>query len=184
MADLQAFTAGVLARKEEELARDFQVVEAQEKTALESGLADIAATEAAEKARIDQKLAVEKTTALQRIQNQKRNSVLAARQERLLAVFDRAYETMVSWDEKTFTQFVDAVIATLDTSKTYQLTLGEQTKHSLRLPEHVTLSTDTLPNEAGFVLESEGIRYNYLYQALLSDMTQDMLGQLSQRIDQ
>lgn len=183
MADLQTFTAKVLARKEEELTQLLEEAKAQEEAKLTNGLASIAEKEASEKEKIDKDFQLEESIAEQRIQNQKRNTILASRQEKLLAVFDKAYEKMQAWDAETFGNFVNDVLKTLDANKTYQLSLGELSQHSLTLPSNVTLSNETIPNEAGFVLETEGIRYNYLFRALLGDMSQDMLGRLSKQLE-
>lgn len=182
MAELQEFTASILARKEEELSQLLEKAAADERARLEAGLIAISEKERAEKAKLDSKFALETATALQGIDNKSRNAILSNRQEQLRSLFDKAYQEMVNWDSQTFDNFLQSVLNQLDKSKHYSLQLGSQSQYDVTLPSNVSLSTDTIPNEAGFVLEADGVRYNYLFRALLTDLTQDMMGRLSHQL--
>lgn len=182
MAELQEFTANILARKEEELSLLLEKATADEKARLEAGLMAISEKERAEKAKLDSKFALETATALQGIDNKSRNTILSNRQEQLRSLFDKAYQTMANWDSQTFNGFLQGVLEQLDKSKHYRLQLGEQSQHDLNLPSYVSLDSENIPNEAGFVLEADGVRYNYLFRALLTDLTQDMMGRLSRQL--
>lgn len=183
MTELQEFTAAILERKEKALAQEFETLKGQEEARLTAALEQLAQQQATEKAKLDAAFDLERSTALQRIDNGKRNAVLAERQTQLLSVFDKAYEAMAAWDKETFSGFLNQVLGHLDQEKTYLLTLGEKSQHTLELPNHVTLVDTVIPNEAGFVLETEGIRYNYLFRALLDDMAPELLGRLSQQLE-
>lgn len=182
MADLQLFTAGVLERKEQEFSQAFEAIKAQEDERLASALERLANQESAEKAKLVAQFDLERSTALQRIENQKRNALLTARQERLLSVFDKAYETMASWDKETFSAFLHNILEKLDKTKNYTLVLGERSQYDLVLPNHVSLSEKRIPREAGFMLETDGISYNYLFKSLLDDIAPELLGRLSKQL--
>lgn len=183
MTDLQEFTAGILARKEEELSLLLEKAAADEKARLEAGLVELSEKEAADKARLDSKFSLETATALQGIDNKSRNAVLSSRQAQLHSLFDKAYEKMAAWDSETFNGFLQKVLGQLNPNKTYSLQLGARSQHQVSLPAYVTLLAEPIANEAGFVLEADGVRYNYLFRALLTDVTQDMIGRLSKQLD-
>lgn len=182
MTELQEFTANILARKEEELALLMKKAVADEQARLEAGLASLSDREAAAKAKLDSQFALETATAMQAIDNKSRNAILSNRQEQLHSLFDKAYQVMATWDSERFNSFLQKVLGQLDDSKHYSLQLGSQSQHKVALPDHVSLSTETIPNEAGFVLEADGVRYNYLFRALLTDVTPDLIGLLSRRL--
>lgn len=183
MTDLQTFTASILARKEEELLLLWEKAEASEQARREAGLAAILEKEEAEKAKLDKQFALGLATASQAIDNKTRNSILAHRQEQLHSLFDKAYEQMAAWDRESFAQFFNRVIGQLDPGKSYSLQLGQKTQHALDLPENITLLSEPIADEAGFVLEADGIRYNYLFRALLNDVVPDVIGRLSKQLD-
>lgn len=183
MADLQLFTAGVLERKEQELGQAFEEIKSQEDERLASALELLANQESLERAKLSAQFDLEKATALQRIENGKRNALLTARQEQFLGVFDKAYESMANWNQETFSAFLNNILEKLDKTKNYTLVLGERSQYDLVLPNHVNLSEKRIPREGGFMIETDGISYNYLFRALLDDIAPELLGRLSKQLE-
>lgn len=181
--DLAQFTQGVLERKAAALNAALDEKTAEQEQRLLAAQEKLAVSEAAALARIDSESARREATGRQTLDNTKRNQILAARQEALSGVFDKAYEAMVAWDQDRFTAFFRQVFASLPQDQTYTLILGSLSPQPQSLPETVRLSQETVAGQAGFVLDTGDIRYNYLFKALLADLAPEMMGQLSRQLD-
>lgn len=181
--DLAQFTEGILARKTAELERVLTEKKAEADRRLAAASDTIAANETAAKAKLDASFALQDSAVHQALENKKRNRLLEARQTALKGLFETAYEAMLAWDDATFNGFLNQVLASLPKDTSYRVILGHLSQRELVLPEGFVLASETIPNQAGFVLETEGIRYNYLFQELLADMAPDMMGMLSQQLD-
>lgn len=180
--DLREFTQGVLARQTEALAEAYAAQREEQEQRLLAAKEQMTADEAAAMLRIDEASRQRETRGLQTLDNNQRNQLLLARQEALQGIFDKAYEAMATWDQETFQAFLDRVLERLPQDQSYTLTIGGLTPLPSVLPDYVRLSQETVPNQAGFLLETGGIRYNYWFKALLSDMAPELMACLSQQL--
>lgn len=181
--DLKDFTKGILARKTADLETALAQKQVEQDRRLSTAKETIAASEAEAIAAIEEASRQREARAIQTLENAHRNQLLSARQEALQGVFDKAYAEMVAWDQQSFETFLYQVIDQLPKAETYTLTLGSLSPEPSELPEHVQLLPERVVNQAGFLLETGGIRYNYWFKILLADMMPDMVNSLYQQLE-
>lgn len=180
MANMQQFTDNILARKKESFQQDLSVL--QEKLTKEQTffVENLVEQETAKKESIQLQLDSQETQEKQKIDNYYRNELLRAKQDKLNQLFDKAHGTMVNWDQSRMQEFAYAVFKQLDDTKHYTCRFGEATPFvTIEVPNHVTVSDALIPQEAGFILESDGIVYNYLFSTLIDALKRDFMGELA-----
>lgn len=114
---------------------------------------------------------------IQQIENQKRQSTLVTKQGVLKELFAEAYERMAAWsaaEEVTFISQVlagygEPVVLTLGAITAEKLSPEDQQKLLQQFPQ-ITLATETIAQEAGFVLSLGKIDDNYLYRDLVQSI--------------
>ncbi|NEW65728.1 hypothetical protein H1220_04015 [Carnobacteriaceae bacterium zg-84] len=183
MNDIKQFTQHILQRKEKELLKQLSEHQVSENNRFEKEHDMYVSKKDKAMQEIDAKETLTYSIEEQKIINHKRNMILKAKQEALLSLFEKAENVMANWSSTHYQQFFDSVIQTLDSTKQYRLSLGERVAHDFVLPDFIKKSDETIKNAYGFVLESEGIVYNYLSHQLLSDLKQDYVGQLATLLD-
>lgn len=201
MTDIQTFTEHLLKQKESELAAKRQRHVEKEHDVLTQALARIAQNEKLEIDKIVQDIQLTEIIEKQKIDNQKRNHLLAHKQEKLLSLFDDVTMMMEAWNKEQFTTFLYSVLTQMDTTKQYTLHIGDKThfafqmtecalnqlrldgqEQGILLPRNIQLASAKLPSVAGFILEENGIQYNYLFHSLVNAVKQDYIGELSQKL--
>src|SRR5690625_3589609 len=188
MEDLQALTKQILARtKAEGEAKidDYQKV-AHDK--LEQTRQKLAKAEKTSKEAIELELKNNYERQSQTFANQQRNSILAKKQTLLNSVFDQAVEKLSNWDEEQFSKFLAGVLDQLDQTKEWSLVFGEasvdllnrdQMKAVLKEYSFVAISEEVVKNKAGFILQQDGIDYNFCFDELINELKKEFSPQLA-----
>lgn len=114
---------------------------------------------------------------IQQIENQKRQSTLLTKQGVLKELFEEATERMVAWSVSEEIAFISQVLASYE--QPLVLTLGSITADKLSAADQqnllkqfsqVTLATESIAHQAGFVLSIGQIDDNYLYRDLVQSI--------------
>ena len=124
----------------------------------------------------------------QTMKNKQRNQILAKKQELLNTVFDQAATELEKLNDIQFSQLLSGVLSKIDAKKEWLLVPGElsielmqsdQIKNILTQYSFVTVSDQTINNKAGFILDQDGINYNFCFDALINELKRDFSPQLA-----
>lgn len=154
----------------------------------EQDLAKLRADKQAQKEVRLKQLKDEHDQQIQQINNQKRQSSLASKQELLQALFNEAVQQMETSDIHEQIDFFNQTMQAF-TQEPVQVHFGEKTGRHFNdetynylegLHPQADFSRDLLAGEGGFIISSDKIDYNYLY----SRMVEHVQGPLSQKLAQ
>ena len=124
---------------------------------------------------------------LQSLQNKKRNNILKEKQMILGSVYQAVIEKMKAWDDETFQQFTESVLNQFD-GVAFTMTVGEHSKahftEAFKLYlnnrySQMTISEETVPNKAGFIVEVDGIDYNFFFEQLIMEIKKEFSPELA-----
>lgn len=115
---------------------------------------------------------------------QRRNNVLAAKQDILSKVIKDVKEEMNQISEADYKLFLAGVLNQFKHENKITLVSGEKTVNLVDQawinetidPELVaTLSNETISDEAGVLVQKDGIEYNFLFDALIDDAKSELI---------
>lgn len=188
MSELTNLKQSVMQQVEERgklwLERETAKIQAQ----YEQDLAKLRADKQAQKEVRLKQLKDEHDQQIQQINNQKRQSSLASKQELLQALFNEAVQQMETSDIHEQIDFFNQTMQAF-TQEPVQVHFGEKTGRHFNdetynylegLHPQADFSRDLLAGEGGFIISSDKIDYNYLY----SRMVEHVQGPLSQKLAQ
>lgn len=180
MANMQQFTDNILARKTEGFQQELAVLQEKLNEEQMLFLQKLSEQETTQQETLASEINAREIQARQSVDNDYRNALLRAKQEKFSALFDKAHDAMANWDQSRMQKFAQSVFQQLDTTKQYTCTFGGLTPFvTIETPSYVTVNESVISNEAGFVLESNGVVYNYLFSTLLSTLKHDFMGELA-----
>lgn len=180
MANMQQFTDNILARKQQAFQQDVYVLKGKLEEAQKQFVENVLQQETSKQEAISAQVEMRENQEKQKIDNYYRNELLRVKQEKFNQLFDKAHETMASWDQSRMQEFAQGVFKQLDGVKRYTCTFGELTPFvAIDTPEYVTVSDALIPQEAGFMLEADGVVYNYLFSTVLGTLKREMMGELA-----
>ncbi|MCC5888953.1 MAG: hypothetical protein JJU01_00200 [Alkalibacterium sp.] len=139
------------------------------------------------KSKSDQRYTIKKNT----LEIKRRNEVLAAKQRILHAVFEEANSKLDNLNEADFKAFTLGVLNQFDESSAVTMKLGAKSTAAFdkswvnALSDKkltVRISEETVANESGFVIEKDGIDYNFLFSNLVDDARMDILPEISKEL--
>lgn len=117
---------------------------------------------------------------------------LNLKQKLLDEMFVAANEAMNTWSIEEHQNFASAALTKLAVSDSLQFISGELTKdaytkewlanQNAQLTYQLTLAEEVIPNQAGFILDKEGIQYNFLYQTLVEEQKETLSFELAQTL--
>ncbi|WP_165003715.1 MULTISPECIES: ATPase V [unclassified Enterococcus] len=121
-----------------------------------------------------------------------RQETLIEKQEFLRRLFADAVAEMEDWDEQTQLHFIRNSLNSLSLTGNVQLIAGEKSASYLsqdlldewnhELPFHMTLSEENVPKQAGFLLDDEGVQYNFIFSNLVQDIQGTMSFEIANRL--
>lgn len=124
---------------------------------------------------------------LQSLQNKKRNGILREKQMILESVYQAVIDKMSAWDDETFQQFTESILKHFE-GVDFKLTIGEQSRayftekfkvHLKNGYSQMTISEETVPNKAGFIVEIDGIDYNFFFEQLIMEIKKEFSPELA-----
>lgn len=121
-----------------------------------------------------------------------RQAVLNEKQHYLEKLFVAASNQMSQWSKTEMTQFASDALATLSLSGKVQFIPGELSKAALnqewlakmnqQLPFELVYSSKTIANQAGFIVDDQGVQYNFIFENLIKDIQASMSFELANRL--
>lgn len=127
-----------------------------------------------------------------RQQVEARQEMLNKKQVFLDKLFEEAIEKMETWKCEDVLSFTQTALSQLTLEKEVIFIPGEKSvaifteeqlaKLSQELPFTLVKDTRIIPNEAGFVLDSEGVQYNFLFSRLVTELRSTMGYELAQQL--
>lgn len=192
MADLKLLTDRLMENKRSEIQVVIQEAEKEAQQLIQASTENLAAEKERRQERIqaEQKAQYEKDKNA--LSNQKRNQLLAEKQQAITAVFDSTKERMEQLNQEEFQQFLATVLKQYQ-GKEVELVVGEKSRSFVSSQwvekQHqagtaVRLSDEQVSKKAGFVIRHKGIDYNYIFDALVDDTKEDVLPTVSQKLFQ
>ncbi|MFL2099419.1 V-type ATP synthase subunit E [Desemzia sp. FAM 24101] len=192
MADLKLLTDRLMENKRSEIQVVIQEAEKEAQQLIQASTEELAMEKQRRQERIqaEQKAQYEKDKNA--LSNQKRNQLLAEKQQAITAVFDSAKERMEQLNQEEFQQFLAAVLEQYE-NKEVELVVGEKSRSFVssqwiekqnQAGNNVRLSDEQVSKKAGFVIRHKGIDYNYIFDALVDDTREDVLPTVSQKLFQ
>lgn len=191
MTDLNNLTSKVLEEKKASLQEEIDQAErevADEVAAFEK--------EASEQFEADKKAAQEKIEREKEIQRnsikiEERNEILSLKQDYIKRILDEAQTKMNETSDDVVKQFAEQTFPQFEGAGQMTLTLGEHSQNALTSDWvnqqavsglELTVSDETIANEAGFVLEQKGIEYNFLFSELLEAHRSQYIAEINQKL--
>lgn len=161
---------------------------------------ELSALEASEKQRIDadyqasaeqlaESFEKQRTKQLSRVQSkyrqlsnrqkiESRQQSLNQKQQLLNRLFEEAKAELESWSKEELQAFARAVLPQIPLKKAAIFLPGEKSSsyytkafiEDLQLPYSLSYSAEAVPNQAGFIVDCDGVQYNFIFSALVADV--------------
>ena len=121
-----------------------------------------------------------------------RQENLNAKQEFLRRLFADAIAEMENWDESEQIQFIKNALYSLPLTGKVAFIAGEKSAAYLsqtlldewnnELPFMMVLSDDTVADQAGFLINDQGVQYNFLFSSLVQDIQGTMSFEIANQL--
>jgi V/A-type H+-transporting ATPase subunit E len=121
-----------------------------------------------------------------------RQETLNEKQRFLHHLFAESTKKMEAWDEKEFQTFAEQALEQLDLAGEIQLIAGEKSaayfteewlgRVNQNLSFHLVKSDQIFPKQAGFLLDDQGVQYNFIFSHLIQDLQGTMGYELAQQL--
>lgn len=121
-----------------------------------------------------------------------RQENLNAKQEFLRRLFADAVTEMENWDESEQIQFIKNALYSLPLTGKVAFIAGEKSAAYLsqtlldewnnELPFMMVLSDETVADQAGFLINDQGVQYNFLFSSLVQDIQGTMSFELANQL--
>ncbi|WP_028273752.1 V-type ATP synthase subunit E [Atopococcus tabaci] len=193
MADLKLLIERVIEKEKSAVQQQISAAEEKAQTKLETAKQNAEVEKENRKKQIDERLKREHEISKNTLQVKKRNEILAVKQRILSDVYADAYDVLKTMDAKTTQTFLSNVLHQFEQQGQLEVVLGEETASKVDSSwvdnlavegTQVTLSAETIKEKAGAIIRKEGIEYNYLFDALIEDVKNDVVQPVSQQLFQ
>ncbi|EGP4984279.1 ATPase V [Enterococcus faecium] len=121
-----------------------------------------------------------------------RQENLNAKQEFLRRLFAGAVTEMENWDESEQIQFIKNALYSLPLTGKVAFIAGEKSAAYLsqtlldewnnELPFMMVLSDETVADQAGFLINDQGVQYNFLFSSLVQDIQGTMSFEIANQL--
>lgn len=121
-----------------------------------------------------------------------RQENLNAKQEFLRRLFADAVTEMENWDESEQIQFIKNALYSLPLTGKVAFITGEKSAAYLsqtlldewnnELPFMMVLSDETVADQAGFLINDQGVQYNFLFSSLVQDIQGTMSFEIANQL--
>lgn len=189
MKDLEQLKQQILMEVEQDSAHQLAVATKEQEERINQTNATLAQKEVARKTQLKQLAKNQLEKEKQSLINASKMEVLQVKRSLLNHVFDDVRTILSSWQGETLRMFIQSAVKQLPQEQTI-LILGELTKDLLSTEDRqeliastntLIISNETVAKKAGFVLQQDGIEYNYLFDALIEDLKQEYSSQLAKQ---
>lgn len=191
MADLKLLTERVVEKEKAALRQKVEQTQVEAEDEIQASQAAEAASRQQlkddVKAKVEREYAIKKNT----LEIQKRNQILSAKQNVLSKVIVDAKAKLDTLDSTTFQAFVVGVLNQFKDENEVTLTFGQKSAHLADArwikengPKELTVhvSNETIPKKSGFVVEKDGIDYNFIFDTLVDEVKSEILSDISNEL--
>lgn len=188
MADLKLLTERVVEKEKAAIRDRIEAAKVKAEDDIQAFKAKEVAREQQLREEISLKSQSEYTIKKNTLEIDKRNQLLGAKQVILDKVFKDVKNQLNQIDQTAFQSFAKAVLNQFEEGSQLTLVLGEKTAGFIdqawvntQAPQAMTveLSNETVSNQAGLIVEKDGIDYNFLFDSLVEDIKPDLLSDIS-----
>lgn len=188
MADLKLLTERVVEKEKAAIRDRIEAAKVKAEDDIQAFKAKEVAREQQLREEISLKSQSEYTIKKNTLEIDKRNQLLGAKQVILDKVFKDVKNQLNQIDQTAFQSFAKAVLNQFEEGSQLTLVLGEKTAGFIdqawvntQAPQAMTveLSNETVSNQAGLIVEKDGIDYNFLFNSLVEDIKPDLLSDIS-----
>lgn len=181
MKELEALSNQILQRIREEGQQKVRIKEQQLAERLEENRIQMVEYQKARKQAIRKKLDNQFERQKQSLANEKRNRILAQKQQYLSSVYQEAVAKMSEWDTPAFQQFTKGVLEQFS-GKEVRLVPGEESQQHFsaafvtelqRKHPGLSLASDAVPRKAGFIVEVGGVDYNFFFDDIVEEVKKE-----------
>ncbi len=123
--------------------------------------------------------------------NKKRNELLAVKETILKEVIQAAIDHLRTFDGEEIRPFIDQAVKQIDQNKAHTLIFGDQsidkvsdeTIQQLQADyPQMEISSDSLTRSSGFIIEQDGIEYNYRFEDLVDEIEPELKVEISKEV--
>lgn len=141
--------------------------------------------------RINQKYNSLLTQNKQSYNNQKRNDLLRVKESIIDEVIQEALAKLKTFEENQLVPFIEQALSQIDENKPHTIQFGDQTvdKVSQELLDRLkaaypelSVSDQTVERTSGFIVEQEGIEYNYIFEDLINEIEPELKVDISKEV--
>jgi V/A-type H+-transporting ATPase subunit E len=191
MADLKLLTERVVEKEKAAIRTEIEEAKKQAEDDIQAAEAEEVQKRLQAKEQIKADAEHDYTIRRNTLDIRRRNEVLAAKQSILNNTFKEAKYKLDNLDKETFRQFTANVLKQFINEEQVTLKLGEKSAHSIdgawvtaNKPAELTVlvSDETVKGQSGFLIEKNGIEYNFLFDSLVEDAKTDILPDISNEL--
>lgn len=181
MKELEALSNQILQRIREEGQEKVRSKERQLAERLEEQRVRMVEHQKARKQAIQKNLDNQFERQAQSLANEKRNRLLAQKQQYLSAVYQEAVDRMTAWDTLTFQRFAEGVLEQFS-GKEVRLVPGEKSQQHFSAAfvtalqhkhPNLSLASGAVSQKAGFIVEMGGVDYNFFFDEIVEEIKKD-----------
>lgn len=141
--------------------------------------------------RITQKYKSLLTQNKQSYNNQKRNDLLGVKEGIIREVIQEALAKLQLFEENQLVPFIEQALSQIDANKPHSIQFGDQTlnKVSQELLNRfkaespgLEILDETIQKSSGFVVEQDGIEYNYIFEDLIKEIEPELKVDISKEV--
>ncbi|MGM9902987.1 hypothetical protein A5844_001734 [Enterococcus sp. 10A9_DIV0425] len=121
-----------------------------------------------------------------------RQSALNEKQEFLRRLFEEAQQELETWEASKQLDFMEACLHSLSLSGEVILIPGEKSVSLLTkdvveqwnqaLPFTLCLSEQVVPKQSGFLIDDQGVQYNFVYSNLIQEVQEKMRFEIAKQL--
>lgn len=191
MADLKLLTERVVEKEKAAIRQDVEDERKKAEDEIQAARAKAEQEKHERKQAIDDELAREYSIRKNTLDIQKRNQILEQKQNVLAKVIQDVKKRLADTDQATFQSFLQGVLSQFEGQGQVNLVLGEASKglvdqewlNQQAISElTVTLKEETIKNEAGAIIQKDGVEYNFLFSELVDDKRTELLPSISNEL--
>ncbi|MDO5457196.1 MAG: hypothetical protein Q4F26_02540 [Atopococcus tabaci] len=141
--------------------------------------------------RITQKYNSLLTQNKQSYKNEKRNNLLGVKEGIIGEVIQEALAKLQLFEEEQLVPFIEQALSQIDGNKPHTIQFGDQTidKISEELLDRLKaenieliISDQTIQRSSGFIVEQDGIEYNYIFEDLIKEIEPELKVDISKEV--
>ncbi|API89250.1 hypothetical protein BKP56_08280 [Marinilactibacillus sp. 15R] len=184
MADLKLLTERVVEKEKAAIRQRVEEARKDAEDEIQAARVKEEQDKIARKLAIDEAAQQNYTIRKNTLEIQKRNNVLAAKQDILSRVIKDVKDEMNQISEADYKVFLAGVLSQFKNENKVTLVSGEKTvnlvdqewiNENTGSDLQATLSNETVNDEAGVLVQKDGIEYNFLFDALIDDAKSELI---------